>query len=328
MLGNAVWEPMNSPLVSIIVNVHNGERYVGECIDSILALKSDAPLEVIITDDASTDGTSTVLQRYTDSRFKLVRFERNVGAAAAINCAFSLVRGEFVARIDYDDRYHPDFLTASLSMLRAHPEAAFVCASVRMIDSDGVPSERTGPELYGEQAGVADRFASLLARHFVTAPTILGRTECWRRAIPIPAGMDFCDWYMNLTMAETAPVAVLDAITADYRIHPQNMHTTKVRSGMGERVTFNVLDRFLEASPRKAELAPQAKRIRAWHFADWGDKYFAAEMDVDCLRCYRAAVSLDPTLLFKASLVRRAAGIFMGRTRYERIKSLVRSCTG
>lgn len=314
---------MNHPLVSIIVNAYNGQRYLSECLDSILALEGMLPLQVIITDDASTDRTADILRSYDDPRFEVVRFESNVGAAAAINYAFSNVRGEFLARIDYDDRYHPQFLTRSLAILNAHPEAAFVCSSVRMIDPEGVPSETTGPGDYGELPGVGDRFASMLARHFVTAPTILGRTAHWRRAMPIAAGMDFCDWYMNLSMAEAAPVAILDAVTADYRIHPLNMHSTKVRSGMGERVTFQVLDRFLEGSPRRSELAPRAKRIRAWHYADWGDKYFAAGMNADCLRCYRAAAVLDPRLLITTGLFWRASGVIMGRNTYDRIKRIV-----
>ena len=312
---------MNSPLVSIVVNVHNGARYVGECLDSILRLEGGWPLQVVVTDDASSDATPEILARYDDPRFEIVRFDENVGAAAAISHAFGLVRSEFVARIDYDDRYHPNFLVESVAALRRHPDAAFVCAAVRMIDPNGVPNRRVGPGDHGEEPGSRDRFRSMLTRHFVTAPTILGRTSHWRRAIPVPDGMDFCDWYMNLTMAETAPVVVLEAITADYRVHPLNMHSTKVRSGMGERVTFRVLDRFLARSPRRAELAPVASAIVARHWADWGDRYFGATMDRDALRCYRRAIAADPRALWRGGFLHRMLGLLAGRRRYEWIKS-------
>ena len=314
----------DAPCVSIIVNVYNGDRYLAECLDSILALEGEFLRQVIIIDDASTDNSKSILDGYRDPRFEVIRFEKNVGAAAAINHAFTLAQGEFVARIDYDDRYRPDFLTQSLAALRKHPEAALVCAAAQMIDSNSVVGEITGPAAYGEAPGVADRFASMLARHFVTAPTVLGRTSHWRKIMPLPEGMDFCDWYMNLSMAEVAPVAVLDAVTADYRIHPLNMHTTKIPSGMGERVTFQVLDRFLDNSPRGAELAPRARRIRARHYADWGDKYFAVGMNADCLRCYLAAIVRDPALIINTPVARRTAGVMMGRGIYERIKRLAK----
>src|ERR1700730_3559920 len=286
---------MNGPLISIIVNVYNGERYLGECLDSIRRLQGGFSLQVIVVDDASSDETAKILEQYIDAVFEIVRLAENVGAAAAINHAFTLGRGEFVARIDYDDRYQPNFLVAAVAGLQRYPDAAFVCAAVRMMDSEGAPGATAGPANYGEEPGCHDRFASMLERHFVTAPTILGRTSHWRRAIPIPTGMNFCDWYMNLTMAETAPVVVVDKIVADYRVHPLNMHATKVLDGMGERVTLQVLDRFLYNSRRSAEIAPRANAIMALHYADWGNKYFGARMDADASRCYRAALRSDPT---------------------------------
>ena len=177
------------PLVSVIVNVCNGERYVGQCLDSVLALQGHYPLQVIVVDDASTDATADVLGRYADPRITVVAIQRNVGAAAAINHAFGLVRGELVGRIDYDDRYHPFWLVRSVAALEAHPDAAFVCANAIMIDAQGTPGALTGPFQYGEAPGSFDRFRSMLTRHFVTAPTILARTRHWRRAMPVPAGM-------------------------------------------------------------------------------------------------------------------------------------------
>jgi len=315
---------MNTPLISIILAVYNGECYLGECLDSIRGLQGGFPLQVIVVDDASSDKTAEILGRYANAGFETVYLRENVGAAAAINHAFTLVRGEFVARIDYDDRYHANFLVDSVDALQHYPDAAFVCAAARMIDSRGVPNVIISPAEYGEKPGCNDRFASMLKQHFVTAPTILGRTSHWRRAIPIPTGMNFCDWYMNLTMAETAPVVVIDKIVADYRVHPLNMHTTKVHDGMGERVTLQVLDRFLYNSPRSAELAPWRSEIMALHQADWGNKYFAAGMAADASRCYRAALRSDPTQSWKGRFMHRYIGLLVGRNSYDRAKRMAR----
>jgi glycosyltransferase involved in cell wall biosynthesis len=313
---------MNDPLISIIVNVFNGERYLNQCLDSICRLKGGFALQVIVLDDASSDGTAKILQPYLGAGFEIVRLAKNMGAAEAINYAFTLVRGEFVARLDYDDRYHPNFLVDSVDALQRCPDAAFVCAGVRMINSEGVPGAAAGPADYGEEPGCDDRFVSMLERNFVTAPTILGRTKHWLRAIPIPTGMNFCDWYMNLTMAETAPVVVINKIVADYRVHPLNMHATKVGDGMGERVTRQVLDRFLYDSPRSAELAPRARAIMALHHAEWGNKYFGARMNADALRCYRAALRSDPTQGWKGRFIHRYIGLLVGRRIYDGVKRL------
>ena len=309
------------PLVSIIVNVFNGASYVAECLESILQLEGAVPIEVLIVDDGSTDATPDLLRSYRRAPFQIVRIDPNGGAAAAITRASSLIRGEFTARIDYDDRYRPGFLIASLAALKSCPDAAFVCASVQSIDADSNAGDLFGPDAHGQEPGCRDRFRELLASHFVTAPTLLARTEHWRRAMPIPEGMDFCDWFINLTMAERAPVVVLDQLTADYRVHPAGMHLTKVASGMGERVTREVLDRFLLEGSRSRELAPFARRIRAGHAKDWGDKYFAAYMHADAMRCYRQALRLRPSLCSDAGMMRRLTGLWLGRDRYDALKA-------
>jgi hypothetical protein len=134
--------------------------------------------------------------------------------------------------------------------------------------------------------------------------------------------MNFCDWYMNLTMAETAPVVVIDKIVADYRVHPLNMHATKVHDGTGERATLQVLERFLYNSPRSTELSPRASAIMALHHADWGNKYFGASMDADALRCYRTALNFDPAQCWKGHFLHRYIGLLVGRTIYERVKCM------
>lgn len=318
---------MTAPLVSIVVNVFNGERYISECMDSILALEGGYPLQIVVIDDASTDATDAILRRYGDSLIEHIRLPHNEGAAAAINHAFACVSGEYLARIDYDDRYRRNFLTESLPALERYPDAAFVCGGVRIIDKDGTPGALASPADYGETPGSRDRFASMLRRHFVTAPTILARTHHWLRATPIPAGMNFCDWYMNLIMAESAPVVVIDKTTADYRVHPLNMHTTKVVDGMGERVTFEVLDRFLDNSPRSAELSGEAQAIRAVHYAEWGDRYFGHGMDTAAFRCYWRALRFDAHQAWRGRFLHRMLGLLVGRRSYERAKAMTKSVT-
>lgn len=313
--------PVPDPLVSIIVNVFNGAAYLVECLESILGLEGAIPVEVLVVDDGSTDATRDLLRSYRRPPFQIVRIDPNGGAAAAITHATSLIRGEFTARIDFDDRYRPGFLAASLAALKSCPDAAFVCASVQSIDADGNAGDRFSPGAHGQEPGCRDRFREMLTSHFVTAPTLLARTEHWRRAMPIPEGMDFCDWYINLTMAESAPVVVLDQLTADYRVHPAGMHLTKVATGMGERVTQDVLDRFLVRGARSREVAPFARKIRAGHAKDWGDKYFAAHMHADAMRCYRQALRLRPSLCKDAGMIRRMTGMWLGRERYDALKA-------
>lgn len=312
------------PLISIIVNTYNGARYLPECLDSILALEGGFPLQVIVVDDASKDDTPAVFGRYHDNRIQFVRHEQNKGAAEAVNTAFGLVRGEFTARIDYDDRYRPQFLLRAMEALTRHPNAGLVCGGVQMMDRDGKPCGLSSPVQQGYAAGCGDHFLNLLRHYFVTAPTLLARTEIWKRAIPLPPGMNFADWYMTLKMAEVSELCIIDDTLADYRIHPLNMHSTMVLDGSGERTTWRVLDHFTSESPRAIEVQKFRPEIYARHAAEWGDRYFGAEMSRDARRCYLRAIRLAPRQQLRSEILWRLAGTWLGAQRYAWLKQTIK----
>lgn len=307
--------------VSIIVNVFNGARYLTECLTSVLALEGPYALEVIIVDDASTDATSQIVASFSDPRIRFIRHEQNQGAAASINTAFEQVSGEFVARIDYDDRYRPDFLLKTVSALRAHSDAGLVCGAAQMIDGNGEACGIASPQQSGISSGGSDRFLLLLRNNFITAPTLLARAEVWRKALPVPSQLNFADWYMSLKMAQSSQIRVLDDVIADYRVHALGMHNTMVLDGTGEQMTERILNYFLSGTPlRKAVV----NAIRAHHRALWADRYFYCRMNQEARRCYCSALLTSPSsVLCNSGRVRRMVGLLFGRSRYDAIKRLL-----
>jgi glycogen(starch) synthase len=110
---------MTYQLISCIVPVFNGERYLAEALDSIIA-QSYRPLEIIVTDDGSIDGTPGVMASYGEQ----VRYLRqlNSGPAAARNLGVRAAQGEFVAFLDADDVWHPEKLIRQIARLHERPE--------------------------------------------------------------------------------------------------------------------------------------------------------------------------------------------------------------
>ena len=106
-------------LVSCIVPVYNGERYLGEALDSILA-QTYRPLEVIVADDGSTDGTARVVAPYGE-RITYVS-QPHAGLPSARTLGLRAARGEFVAFLDADDLWHPEKLARQMARFRARPE--------------------------------------------------------------------------------------------------------------------------------------------------------------------------------------------------------------
>ena len=118
-----------SALISCIVPVYNGEKYLAEAIESILA-QSYRPLEIIVVDDGSTDETPQVVAGFKD---QVVYLEQsNKGPSATRNLGVSASRGDFVAFLDPDDLWHPDKLARQMARFEARPELDLCVAHVQL----------------------------------------------------------------------------------------------------------------------------------------------------------------------------------------------------
>jgi glycosyltransferase involved in cell wall biosynthesis len=110
---------MKPPLISCIIPVYNGEQFLREAIDSIMA-QSYRSVEVIVVDDGSTDGTATVVRSYGDKINYL--WQTNSGPAAARNLGMSFAKGEYIAFLDADDLWYPEKLATQMARFKACSE--------------------------------------------------------------------------------------------------------------------------------------------------------------------------------------------------------------
>ena len=139
---------MTLPLVSAIIPVHNGEPYLPAALRSIFT-QDYRPLEVIVVDDGSTDGTAAVARSFPDVRFLT---QPNRGVAVARNAGLDAAQGEFIAFLDQDDLWTPGKLTAQVTQLLEHPEVGYCVAHVRHFLESGTAAPRwLKPELLTQE---------------------------------------------------------------------------------------------------------------------------------------------------------------------------------
>jgi glycosyltransferase involved in cell wall biosynthesis len=119
------------PLVSVIIPVYNGERYLAEAVQSVLA-QTYAPVEIIVVDDGSTDGTADVAKHFAPVQY--VR-QANSGVSAARNRGLELARGEFLAFLDADDLWVADKLARQTEAFTTDPQLDMVFGHVRQFYS-------------------------------------------------------------------------------------------------------------------------------------------------------------------------------------------------
>lgn len=125
-----------SPKVTVLMSVYNGERYLNEAIDSILA-QTFTDFEFLIIDDASTDNSLKIISGYTDDRIKVIQNNENLGLTKSLNKGLALAEGEYIARIDADDISYPERLEVQYNYLKKHPEVGIAGSWTELIDGSG-----------------------------------------------------------------------------------------------------------------------------------------------------------------------------------------------
>lgn len=132
--------PASSPLVSVGLPVFNGENYLEEAVDSILG-QSFGDLELVISDNASTDRTPAICRAYarSDPRVRYLRNGVNLGAAANYTRVFEASSGRFFKWCAHDDVCDPGFLARCVEVLREDPGIVLCHTRTVIVDADGDP---------------------------------------------------------------------------------------------------------------------------------------------------------------------------------------------
>lgn len=143
---------MTDPLVTVVIAVHNGERYLRESLDSLYA--QDYPhVDVVFIDDGSVDGSADIAKSYEGLRYI---HQENAGLAAARNTGLANARGEFLAYLDDDDILMPYKLRIQVEHLVDHPDVGCVLGRQEIMLEPGVepPEWLTRDTIYGDLDGI------------------------------------------------------------------------------------------------------------------------------------------------------------------------------
>lgn len=154
---------MENPLVSVIIPVYNGERYLAEAIESVLA-QTYRPIQIIVVDDGSSDRSADIAQSYEGIHYL---YQSNQGQAAAMNAGLRVARGQFIAFLDADDLWTSTKLSIQMDYLLKHSLVGCVIARMQnFLEANTQPPPRlTRDLLLTDHAALS--VGSLVARRTV-----------------------------------------------------------------------------------------------------------------------------------------------------------------
>ena len=205
------------PQFSVIIPLYNKEREVEATLRSVLA-QTLQPLEVVVVDDGSTDGSAAVVERIASPLIRLIR-QSNAGECAARNRAMSEARGDYFALVDADDGWKPEFLEEVAAMIEEFPDCGIYSTAFDIVSPTGVvrgncPTER----------GIVENFWRESMTHYVTIPSA---TVLPRRVVEelggFPEGMKMGgDQWMWLKIASHYQVCFSPRALCDYSMVASN----------------------------------------------------------------------------------------------------------
>lgn len=281
-----------SSRVSVVVTCYNGQRWIGQAIDSALA-QSYPHRRIIAVDDGSEDSSPAVLERYRrNAGLEVVRHPRNRGIPSTKNTGLRQASGEYVAFLEQDDQWEPEYLERQVSVLDSDSRLGMVFSSAVYLDPEGCRLLRQRPVLLPQEPpqAVVEAF---FRRNPVTA---MSSVVMRRSAVEELGGFDERYWGADdydlwLRMAGAYRIAHLAETLVLYRVHSGSFSMAAADRMLADRLA--IVERAVDRYPY---LAPLRRRRLAEVRLSTAMRLFECGAGSKALHCAWGALRSDPAL--------------------------------
>ncbi len=305
-----------TPLVSVVMAVYNGQPFLRAAMDSILN-QTYTNFELIVIDDASTDATAEILHAYNDPRIKIVTNLNNIGQTRSLNKGIEMARGSLIARHDADDTSYPERFEQQVDYMLAHPDVGLLGTSYEVISDSGQILEEvvlpTTHEALCERMEDGNIFCHGSVMFTASAVAKVGGYNPGFRVTQ--------DYDLWLRLSEVSRIANLPALLYRFRFDGNSVSRTKRRLQLAYRQLALKLARQrrngLPEDPVPAdvlrEFTPDPRRLL-------GDArrtaylYFAAGQQLAAENTLRQAYQISTHELHETESVWHNWALAMGRT--------------
>lgn len=257
---------MKQPIVTVLMSVFNGERFLSEAVESILK-QTLKDYEFLIIDDGSRDKTTAILSEFEkkDKRIRVISHKYNLGLIKSLNEGLKLAKGKYIARMDADDIALPDRLRRQKNFLDKHEEIALLGTAITEIDEYGVKGKTQWPN----QDPWVCRWTGILFNP-VAHPTVMMRTQAVRKVGGYPEEGLYCeDFGLWSKFNQKYFSANLSESWLLYRRHPNSVSKINAKIQKNNALTQALMNvrRYINCNRAEVELLkyppiPSVRRIR------------------------------------------------------------------
>jgi glycosyltransferase involved in cell wall biosynthesis len=286
-----------SPKVSVVMPVLNGQRYIGEAIQSIAA-QTYKTVELVVVDDGSTDATYDRVMAFAKSiELKYLRHPAPRGIPQSMNDGVRHASGDLIAFLDHDDMWFPEFLETQVDYLLRNPEVGMVHSDFQTVDVNGKIIEESVAICRGRRRPSGYVFPQLFMDSFIVGNSVLIRKECFRRLGLFDEGLRWGDYHMWMRIARHYKVDYVGKVLTKYRQHPmQSTRSAAAGRADEESVGLMAVKKILKEYPEaRTELG--ARRIRrriSFLYFDMAYSWFSKQAFRNARVCLARAIRVWP----------------------------------
>ena len=206
---------MKKPLISFLCPSYNHERFVKYFLESLIS-QTNPNWELIIVDDHSTDNNVREIEKYKDSRIKLIENPFNMGINCGLNKAFELSKGQYISFCASDDMLRQDYIENVFMIFDNNPDTELLYCDLQVIDNDNKPIDKIIRNPKSDRYTVLNKL--FMQENCMLSPGMVIKRELFKKILPLDIPMSqYQDYKMHIDLLLQSDFVVLDKLCVLYR---------------------------------------------------------------------------------------------------------------